>query len=39
VRIAPYPMPHWKSVDIDDQEDFDYAEWLHARHHGGDDVR
>jgi N-acylneuraminate cytidylyltransferase len=38
VRIAPYPMPRWKSVDIDDLEDFEYAEWLAGRHggwHGG----
>ena len=38
VRIAPYPMPRWKSVDIDDLEDFEYAEWQAARHggwHGG----
>ena len=35
VRIAPYPMPRWKSVDIDDLEDFEYAQWLHARHLGG----
>lgn len=34
VRIAPYPMPRWKSVDIDDAEDFEYAEWLAARHGG-----
>lgn len=32
VRIAPYVMPRWKSVDIDDLEDFDYAQWLHERH-------
>jgi CMP-N,N'-diacetyllegionaminic acid synthase len=32
VRIAAYPMPRWKSVDIDDLEDFEHAEWLHARH-------
>ena len=35
VRIAPYPMPRWKSVDIDDLEDFEYAEWLAERHGGG----
>jgi hypothetical protein len=28
-------MPRWKSVDIDDLEDFEYAQWLHARHAGG----
>lgn len=32
VRVAPFVMPRWKSVDIDDREDFDYAEWLKARH-------
>lgn len=32
VRIAPYEMPRWKSADIDDLEDFEYAEWLNARH-------
>jgi CMP-N,N'-diacetyllegionaminic acid synthase len=35
VRIAPYEMPRWKSVDIDDLEDLEYAEWLAARHEGG----
>jgi CMP-N,N'-diacetyllegionaminic acid synthase len=35
VRIAAYPMPRWKSVDIDDLEDFEHAEWLHARHGAG----
>jgi CMP-N,N'-diacetyllegionaminic acid synthase len=35
VRIAAYPMPRWKSVDIDDLEDFEQAEWLHARHGAG----
>lgn len=35
VRIAPYEMPRWKSVDIDDLEDFEYAQWLHARHVAG----
>ncbi len=39
VRVAPYVMPRWKSVDIDDLEDFEYAEWLHARHAGGPDGR
>lgn len=28
VRMAPYVMPRWRSVDIDDLEDFDYAQWL-----------
>ncbi|MGV3570249.1 MAG: acylneuraminate cytidylyltransferase family protein [Ramlibacter sp.] len=32
VRVAPFVMPRWKSADIDDLEDFEYAEWLHARH-------
>ncbi len=36
VSVAPYVMPRWKSVDIDDREDFDLALWLHARHAGGD---
>ena len=35
VPIAPYVMPRWKSVDVDDLEDFEYAQWLHARHAGG----
>ena len=39
VNIAPYVMPRWQSVDIDDLEDFEYAEWLHARHAGGPDGR
>lgn len=34
VPIAPYVMPRWKSVDVDDLEDFDYALWLHHRHAG-----
>jgi N-acylneuraminate cytidylyltransferase len=25
-------MPRWRSVDIDDLEDFEYAQWLAARH-------
>ncbi len=32
VPIAPYVMPRWKSVDVDDLEDFEYAQWLHDRH-------
>jgi N-acylneuraminate cytidylyltransferase len=36
VRIAPHVMPRWKSVDIDDIEDFEYAQWLHARRHSRD---
>lgn len=35
VNVAPYLMPRWKSADIDDLEDFEYAEWLHARHARG----
>lgn len=35
VPMAPYVMPRWKSVDIDDLQDFDYALWLHQRHAGG----
>ncbi len=35
VRVAPFVMPRWKSVDIDDLEDFEYAQWLQARHAGG----
>jgi len=35
VTVAPYVMPRWKSADIDDLEDFEYAEWLHARHAAG----
>lgn len=37
VRVAPYVMPRSRSVDIDDLEDFELAEWLHAR--GGHDGR
>lgn len=32
VRIRPYVMPRWKSVDIDSLDDFEHAQWLHARH-------
>ena len=32
VALGVYVMPHWKSVDIDDLNDFDYAEWLYHRH-------
>lgn len=35
VRVAAFEMPAWKSVDIDGLEDFEYAEWLHARHASG----
>lgn len=34
VSVVPYVMPRWKSVDIDDLEDFEYAQWLYARHRG-----
>ncbi len=32
VAMDVYLMPHWKSVDIDDLDDFEYAEWLYHRH-------
>lgn len=32
VQLAMWEMPHWKSVDIDDLNDFEYAEWLYHRH-------
>ena len=32
VRVAPFIMPRWRSVDIDDLEDFEYAQWLYERH-------
>jgi CMP-N,N'-diacetyllegionaminic acid synthase len=32
VRMAVYPMPAWRSVDIDDLDDFEYAQWLWGRH-------
>ena len=32
VALGVYVMPHWKSVDIDDLNDFEYAEWLYHRH-------
>jgi N-acylneuraminate cytidylyltransferase len=35
VEHALYVMPRWKSVDIDDLDDFDYAQWLYARHLNG----
>lgn len=31
VKVAPYVMPRWKSVDIDTLEDFEYAQWLFER--------
>ncbi|MDO9403328.1 MAG: acylneuraminate cytidylyltransferase family protein [Polaromonas sp.] len=33
-KILPYVMPAWQSVDIDNLEDFEYAEWLFQRHRG-----
>jgi CMP-N,N'-diacetyllegionaminic acid synthase len=35
VDMAVYRMPRWKSVDIDDLDDFEYAEWLAQRHAKG----
>lgn len=35
VAVAPFPMPAWKSVDIDDLDDFEHALWQHHRHSGG----
>ncbi len=32
VQLGVVEMPHWKSVDIDDLNDFEYAEWLYHRH-------
>lgn len=32
VARGVYVMPHWKSVDIDNLNDFEYAEWLYHRH-------
>ncbi len=32
VQLGVVEMPHWKSVDIDDLDDFEYAEWLYHRH-------
>lgn len=34
VPIAPYLMPRWKSVDIDNREDFELALWMLQRHAG-----
>ena len=34
VKMGMYVMPRWKSVDIDDLEDFEYAQWLYQRHFG-----
>ena len=32
VELGVYEMPHWKSVDIDNVDDFEYAQWLYHRH-------
>ena len=32
VEIEVVEMPRWRSVDIDDIDDFEYAEWLFQRH-------
>ena len=32
VALGIYLMPHWKSVDIDDLDDFEYAEWRYHRY-------
>jgi CMP-N,N'-diacetyllegionaminic acid synthase len=32
ISVSPYVMPRWKSVDIDNLEDFEYALWLFSRH-------
>ena len=32
VPVAPYVMPRWKSVDIDDLDDFELALWHWSRH-------
>ena len=34
VRVKGYPMPRNRSVDIDDLEDFELAQWLLARRQG-----
>ena len=31
VRVCPSPMPRERSVDIDDEFDFEWAQWLHRR--------
>lgn len=35
VPAAPFLMERWKSVDIDDADDFAYAHWLYARRLAG----
>jgi CMP-N,N'-diacetyllegionaminic acid synthase len=32
VTLGVVEMPYWKSVDIDDLNDFEYAEWLYNRY-------
>jgi CMP-N,N'-diacetyllegionaminic acid synthase len=32
VGMRVFEMPEWRSVDIDNIDDFDYAQWLYARH-------
>jgi CMP-N,N'-diacetyllegionaminic acid synthase len=32
VPMTPYIMPRWKSIDIDDLDDFELALWMHERH-------
>lgn len=32
VKMGVYEMPAWRSVDIDNLEDFEYAQWLYNRH-------
>ena len=32
VNVGVHVMPRWKSVDIDDLDDFEYAQWLAQRH-------
>lgn len=32
VDMSVYVMPYWKSVDIDNLEEFEYAQWLASRH-------
>ncbi|MDP2066113.1 MAG: acylneuraminate cytidylyltransferase family protein [Burkholderiaceae bacterium] len=32
VGMDGYVMPGWRSVDIDDLDDFEYAQWLYQRH-------
>ncbi len=32
VKMGVFEMPAWRSVDIDNLEDFEYAQWLYSRH-------